>query len=51
MIHQNKDEFVKVLGRSSKKRGFLLPLIEKDYYLGINRDIGINRQTPIFLDN
>ena len=33
MIHENIDEFVKVLGRSSKKRGFLLPLIEKDYYL------------------
>ncbi len=33
MIHKNKDEFIKVLGRASKKRGFLLPLIEKDYYL------------------
>ena len=33
MIHENKDEFIKVLGRASKKRGFLLPLIEKDYYL------------------
>lgn len=33
MIHENKDEFIKVLGRASKKRGFLLSLIEKDYYL------------------
>ena len=33
MIHENEDEFIKVLGRASKKRGFLLPLIEKDYYL------------------
>jgi len=33
MIHENKDEFVKALGRASKKKGFLLPLIEKDYYL------------------
>jgi len=33
MIHENKDEFVKAVGRASKKKGFLLPLIEKDYYL------------------
>ena len=33
MIHENKDEFIKALGRASKKKGFLLPLIEKDYYL------------------
>ncbi|MBA7621273.1 hypothetical protein ES703_28632 [subsurface metagenome] len=33
MIHENKDEFIKALGRASKKGGFLLPLIEKDYYL------------------
>ena len=33
MIHKNKEEFIKVLGIASKKRGFLLPLIEKDYYL------------------
>ncbi len=32
MIHENKDEFIKALGRASKKKGFLLPLIEKDYY-------------------
>ena len=30
MIHENKDEFIKTLGRASKKKGFLLPLIEKD---------------------
>jgi predicted nucleotidyltransferase component of viral defense system len=33
MIHENKDEFIKALERASKKKGFLLPLIEKDYYL------------------
>jgi len=33
MIHENKDEFIKTLGRASKKKGFLLPLIEKDHYL------------------
>jgi len=33
MIHENKGEFIKTLGRASKKKGFLLPLIEKDYYL------------------
>jgi predicted nucleotidyltransferase component of viral defense system len=33
MIHENKDEFIKALGRASKKKDFLLPLIEKDYYL------------------
>ncbi|HEB32026.1 MAG TPA: nucleotidyl transferase AbiEii/AbiGii toxin family protein [Spirochaetes bacterium] len=33
MIHENKEEFIKALGSASKKKGFLLPLIEKDYYL------------------
>ena len=33
MIHENKEEFIKALERASKKKGFLLPLIEKDYYL------------------
>lgn len=33
MIHENKEEFIKALGRASRKKGFLLPLIEKDYYL------------------
>lgn len=33
MIHRNKDEFVKTLERSAKKNGFLLSLLEKDYYL------------------
>ncbi|NQT23418.1 MAG: nucleotidyl transferase AbiEii/AbiGii toxin family protein [Candidatus Omnitrophica bacterium] len=35
MIHENKEEFIKALGRASKKKGFLLPLMEKDYYLTI----------------
>ena len=33
MIHEKKDEFIKSLERASRKKGFLLPLIEKDYYL------------------
>ncbi len=33
MIHENKDEFIKSMERASRKKGFLLPLIEKDYYL------------------
>jgi len=35
MIHENKEEFIKALGRASKKKGFLLPLIEKDYYMTV----------------
>ncbi|MFH1037523.1 MAG: nucleotidyl transferase AbiEii/AbiGii toxin family protein [PVC group bacterium] len=33
MIHENKDQFIKTLERASKKKGFILPVIEKDYYL------------------
>ncbi|MFA4936607.1 MAG: nucleotidyl transferase AbiEii/AbiGii toxin family protein [Candidatus Methanoperedens sp.] len=33
MIHRNKEEFIKTLERASKKKEFLLPLLEKDYYL------------------
>ena len=33
MIHENKDEFIKSLERASRKKGFLLSLTEKDYYL------------------
>ena len=33
MIHENKEEFIKSLERASKKKGFLLPLMGKDYYL------------------
>ncbi|MCM8789658.1 MAG: nucleotidyl transferase AbiEii/AbiGii toxin family protein [Candidatus Omnitrophica bacterium] len=33
MIHGNKEEFIKTLERASKKKEFLLPLLEKDYYL------------------
>lgn len=33
MIHENKDEFIKSLERASRKKGFLLSMIEKDYYL------------------
>ena len=33
MIHRHKEEFVKTLERVSSQKGFLLPMIEKDYYL------------------
>ena len=33
MIHNNKEEFIKTLERAAKKKEFLLPLLEKDYYL------------------
>ncbi|MBI3315291.1 MAG: nucleotidyl transferase AbiEii/AbiGii toxin family protein, partial [Candidatus Omnitrophica bacterium] len=33
MIHKNKEEFIKTLERASRKKEFLLPLLEKDYYL------------------
>ena len=33
MIHNNKEEFIKTLERASKKKEFLLTLLEKDYYL------------------
>ncbi|MHB1335959.1 MAG: hypothetical protein ACYCXQ_08360 [Candidatus Humimicrobiaceae bacterium] len=33
MLHENKDEFIKSLERASRIKGFLLPLLEKDYYL------------------
>jgi predicted nucleotidyltransferase component of viral defense system len=33
MIHDNREEFIKILERASKKKEFLLPLLEKDYYL------------------
>lgn len=33
MIHNNKEEFIKTLERAAKKKEFLVPLLEKDYYL------------------
>lgn len=33
MIHENKDDFLKVLNQTATQTGFYLPLIEKDYYL------------------
>jgi predicted nucleotidyltransferase component of viral defense system len=35
MIHDNKDEFLKVLERTSGQTGFSLGLLEKDYYITI----------------
>lgn len=35
MLHKNKDEFLKILERTSAQTGFPLRLIEKDYYLTI----------------
>lgn len=33
LIHENKDEFLNMLSIASKRKGFLLPIMEKDYYL------------------
>lgn len=33
MIHENKEEFIRVLENTAKQRPFLLPLLEKDYYI------------------
>ena len=33
MIHDDREEFLKVLDRAVKQKEFLLPLLEKDYYL------------------
>lgn len=35
MLHSNKDEFLKVLERTSAQTGFTLRLLEKDYYITI----------------
>ena len=35
MIHDNKDEFLKVLERTSGQTGFSLGFLEKDYYITI----------------
>lgn len=35
MLHQNKDEFLRILERTSAQTGFPLRLLEKDYYLTI----------------
>lgn len=35
MLHKNKEEFLKILERTSAQTGFPLGLIEKDYYLTI----------------
>lgn len=35
MLHSNKDEFLKILGRTSAQTGFPLRLLEKDYYITV----------------
>ena len=35
MLHRNKDEFLKILERTSAQTGFPLRLLEKDYYITI----------------
>lgn len=35
MLHSNKDEFLKVLERTSSQTGFPLRLLEKDYYITV----------------
>jgi len=44
MLHRDKGEFLKILGRASAQTGFPLRLLEKDYYItvvlsGINESI------------
>ena len=33
MIHKNKEDFLRVINQVAMQTGFLLPLVEKDYYL------------------
>jgi predicted nucleotidyltransferase component of viral defense system len=33
MLHKNKEDFTRVLNQVAMQTGFLLPLVEKDYYL------------------
>lgn len=33
MLHKNKDDFIKTINQVAMQTGFLLPLVEKDYYL------------------
>lgn len=33
MIHENKEEFIRILERAAKQKEFLLSLLEKDYYI------------------
>ena len=33
MLHENKEDFTKILRQVAMQTGFLLPLVEKDYYL------------------
>ena len=35
MLHSDKDEFLKILGRASAQTGFPLRLLEKDYYITV----------------
>ncbi|MBA4419164.1 MAG: hypothetical protein C0392_14845 [Syntrophus sp. (in: bacteria)] len=35
MLHRNKDDFVRTLNQVAMQTGFMLPLVEKDYYLTI----------------
>ena len=35
MIHKNKDDFLRALNQVAMQTGFLLPLVEKDYYLTV----------------
>jgi predicted nucleotidyltransferase component of viral defense system len=35
MLHRNRDDFVRTLNQVAMQTGFLLPLVEKDYYLTV----------------
>lgn len=35
MLHKNKEDFTKIISHVAMQTGFLLPLVEKDYYLTV----------------
>ena len=35
LLHRDRDEFIKILGRASSQTGFPHRLLEKDYYLTV----------------
>jgi hypothetical protein len=36
MLHNDKEEFLKILERASAQTGFPLRLLEKDYYITVS---------------
>jgi len=48
VIHENKDDFLKVLNQTATRTGFYLPLIEKDYYLTLMLS-GVQELSPALI--